>query len=175
MNRLLAAAFVILSVGCANRSALDLAVDYMALYHAVAGQDDLLVKALLDRGAPVNAPDVDSAGALSAQAVDFDSPLQVAARSGNVELVRLLLQHHPWVDHRCCDTPAALGYAAEKGHAEIVQMLLDAGADPTILSTYDAGFEGAPVDAARKNGHAEVVRLLATAMGVKSTSRPTTP
>jgi ankyrin repeat protein len=151
---------VVLVAACQSRAPQDRAVDYLALYYAAAGRNEILVGALLERGAPVDAPDVDSAGMLSAQAVNFDSPLQVAARNGDLEIVRLLLKHRPWVDHRCCDGPAALGYAAEAGHAAIVEELLDAGADPSIVSNYDRDLQGTPLDAARRRGHAAVVELL---------------
>ena len=74
--------------------------------------------------------------------------------------MRMLLAQHPWVDHRCCDGPAALGYAAEAGHVEIVAMLLEAGADPSIVSNYDRNLHGTPADAARQNGHTQVVDQL---------------
>src|SRR5262245_28786382 len=133
-DRIVIAAIVLSVAACTHTRSRDQVIDYMALYYAAEAENDLLVQALLERGAPVDAPDVDSAGLLSAQAVDFDSPLQAAARHGNIEMVRTLLSHHPWVDHRCCDSPAALGYAAAAGHTEVVKLLLDAGADPSIVS-----------------------------------------
>jgi ankyrin repeat protein len=136
----------------------------LALYYAAEGSNELLVEVLLERGAPVDAPDVNSAGMLSAQAVNFDSPLQAAARNGDLTIVRILLKHRPWVDHRCCDGPAALGYAAEAGHAEIVKELLNAGADPSIVSSYDRDLQGTPLDVARRRGHTAVAELLEHAM-----------
>jgi ankyrin repeat protein len=160
ITRAFTIASVLLLTACQSTAPQDRAIDYLALYYAADGRNQLLVEALLERGAPVDAPDVNSAGMLSAQAVNFDSPLQVAARNGDLEIVRLLLKHRPWVDHRCCDGPAALGYAAEAGHAEIVQELLDAGADPSIVSNYDRDLQGTPLDAARQRGHTAVVELL---------------
>jgi len=165
MNRHLLALGLALSVAsCTTRAPRDKVIDYLALCYAARGENELLVEALLQRGAPVDALHPDSAGMLSAQAVEFDSPLQAAAERGNVAIVRLLLQHKPWVDHRCCDSPAALGGAAAAGHAEIVEMLLKAGADPWIKSSYSSDLYGTPLDAARRNGHTAVVRLLETAM-----------
>ena len=147
------------------RTARDLAIDYMALYYAARAGDELLVKALLERGAPVDAPDVDSAGEVSLQAVDFDSPLQAAAASGHTEIVKILLAHKPWVDHRCCDGPAALGMAAKEGHLEIVELLLAAGADPTIQSYCGPNAPlCTPVGAARAAGHEDVARVLEAAL-----------
>jgi ankyrin repeat protein len=154
-------AVLILATACVSHSPRDRTIDYIALCYAAEQRNALLVEALLERGAPVEPLDVDSAGMLSAQAVNFSSPLQTAARNGDVEIVRLILSHHPWVDHRCCDSPAALGYAAERGDVQIVELLLAAGADPSIVSSYDADLpEGTPMEVARKNGHAEVVKLL---------------
>jgi ankyrin repeat protein len=149
---------------CASTSPRDRAIDYMALYYAAGGGNGLLVNALLERGAPVDAPPPDSAEGLSYQAAGFNSPLQVAAEGGHIEIVQELLKHKPWVDHRCCDSPAALGMAAAKGHLKIVHMLLEAGADPAITSYYSQTLGSAtPLDAARANGHSDVARLLETA------------
>jgi hypothetical protein len=151
------------TVACAVPTPQDRAIDYLALCYAARGQNAELVEALLERGAPVDAPDVDSAGLLSAQAVNFDSPLQAAARNGDVEIVRLVLSHHPWVDHRCCDSPPPLGFAAAAGHLEIVRLLIEAGADPSIVASYASDLQGTALDAARHNGHTTVVELLEVA------------
>ena len=164
---LLVFALSVTTMAFAAPSARDKVIDYEALYYAAQGENVLLVEALLERGAPVDAPGVDSAGQLSFQAVNFNSPLQAAAERGNVRVVRLLLKHSPWIDHRCCDGPAALGLAADAGHAEVVEILLKAGADPTVKSVYDEKFLEIPLDAARRKGHAEVVRLLEAAMKTK--------
>lgn len=150
---------------CASTTPRDRVIDYMSLVYAARNENALLVAALLERGAPVDALHPDSAGMLSYHAVAMDSPLHAAARQGNVEIVRMILQHKPWVDHRCCDGPAALGEAARAGYAEIVQVLLDAGADPTIRSHYGQDLPNATaLDAARNNGHEDVVRILEAAM-----------
>jgi ankyrin repeat protein len=58
--------------------------------------------------------------------------------------------------------------AAQNGHVKIVQMLLAAGADPTIVSDYGPSVRSAtPFEAARAAGHAEVVRVLEEAMKAK--------
>jgi ankyrin repeat protein len=161
MKAYLTILFILLpTYACSHLSARDKAINYLSLYYAAASGDELLVKALLDRGAPVDAPDVDSAGDLSSQAVNFSSPLQVAAEKGDIEIVRLILQHKPWVDHRCCDSPSALGFAAEKGHIEIVKMLLEAGANPNIQSPFNQDLYGTALDAARYNGFLAIAKIL---------------
>jgi ankyrin repeat protein len=160
IKRLICFAALVLTA-CASTTPRDGVIDYVSLIHAAGDGDMLLVQALLERGAPVDAPDPNAAGMLSAMAVNMDSPLHAAAREGHLEIVRLLLEHKPWVDHRCCDSPAALGNAAAAGNAELVRALLEAGADPTIRSNYDQETSDAtPLDVARQKGHLEVVRVL---------------
>jgi ankyrin repeat protein len=157
---------------CMPLAPRDRVVDYIALIYAAENGNDVLVEALLDRGAPVDALGPDVAGTLSIQAVEMDSPLQAAARAGNFDIVRLLLKHKPWVDHRCCDSPAALGIAAAAGNIELVKVLLEAGADPNIRSGYGQDLPNAtPLDAARKNGHLDVVRKLEEARHMGSNAK----
>ncbi len=60
-------------------------------------------------------------------------PLQSAAFHGTVASVKHLLAHPKIeVDKRNRDGRTALITAAGRGHAEVVQMLLKAGADPTL-------------------------------------------
>ena len=160
----LAVALLFTVVTCAAATPRDIVIDYLALYYAARAENELLVKALLERGAPVNAPDVDSAGELSFSAVNFDSPLQVAADNGDIVIVKLLLERKPRVDHRCCTRPAALGLATDAGHVEIVRLLLAAGADPTIRSEYDDPAKPeTPIEVAKRKGYAEITRLLLAA------------
>ena len=81
-------------------------------------------------------------------------PLQVAARNGHLEVVRLLLE--AGVDKDAGNGATALISAAGNGHLEVVQLLLEAGADKDAAMTdgatclhYAAGY-----------GHSHVVRLL---------------
>ena len=71
-----------------------------------------------------------------------ENPLHVAAATGNVEIVKLLLDSG-------AEPTAGLRAAVQAGHIEIVKLLLDNGADPT------AGFI-----AAVGAGHIEIVKLL---------------
>lgn len=66
---------------CASTSPEDAVIAYLSLYHAASAGDGLLVAALLERGAPVDAPHPDSAGQLSYHAVNYNSPLQMPLRS----------------------------------------------------------------------------------------------
>lgn len=60
-----------------------------------------------------------------------DTPLYSAAAAGDIDGVRLLLQHKANVNQgrRQHDQQTPLYVASSKGHAHIVRMLLDAGAD----------------------------------------------
>ena len=60
-------------------------------------------------------------------------PIIMAAFRGNVKLVEYLLaQPKIEVDKRDIDGQTALLVAAKKGNARIVDLLLEAGADPTL-------------------------------------------
>ncbi|KAJ2402045.1 phosphate system positive regulatory protein pho81 [Coemansia sp. RSA 2559] len=76
-------------------------------------------------------------------------PIHVAARSGNVEILRLLLKYGAPVDVIDKDlgwTPVF--YAASEGHTDIIQTLLEAGANANVVDEvghtpeYYASYEG---------------------------------
>ena len=158
------------ATGCVAASPRDRVIDYWALYYAAKDGNEQLVEALLDRGAPVDALGPDAAGNLSYLAIDLDSPLQVAAANGNVKIVRMLLTRKPWIDHRCCTTPAALGLATDAGHTEVVRLLLEAGADPSVKSDYgDPAKPETPLEVAQRKGHTEITQML------KAAKRPSKP
>ena len=82
-----------------------------------------------------------------------------AARYGNAELVRQLIQHGAQVnlnESRDPEEPNALGAAAVQGHVEVVQLLLEAGADTTIRN----GAGKTAKDFAQAAGHGEVAAIL---------------
>ncbi|ETW96990.1 MAG: hypothetical protein ETSY1_24390 [Candidatus Entotheonella factor] len=83
-----------------------------------------------------------------------DTPLGAAVLQGDVNTVRTLLQAgatpNPSVWHQ---TPVLVA-AARKGYIEIVQALIEAGAN------VNRGFDELPLHTAAEAGHVEVVRLL---------------
>lgn len=158
--RLFSSVLMAVVVACAHQSPRDQVIDYMALYHAADAGDDLMVRALLERGAPVNALGPDVAGELSYRALQRDSRLQAAAEKGHTEIVRLLIARGAWLEAQCCDSPTPLGFAAREGHVEIVQLLLDAGADPS-----GSGGDGTALEVARKAKHEKIVQMLEAAQG----------
>ena len=97
---------------------------WTALMIAVAQQHEKTVQILLENGADSNLSNL-----LGRNALMF------AARYGNVGSVRQLIQHGAQVNLDESSDPEnrnALSAAAEQGHEEVVQLLLEAGADPTI-------------------------------------------
>jgi ankyrin repeat protein len=103
------------------------------------------VRALLERGANVNA-----------QTADGWTALMIAAQNGHVEVVKALLDSGANVDAQNVDGWTALMAAAQSGHFEVVRALLAGGADVNVKNEIGAI---ALMDAA-KNGHVEVVKVL---------------
>lgn len=121
---------------------------------AILGSHITRVASLLQRGAPVNATDKYGTTPLYAAAVQGETeivrmllgagadpnresegetegtPLCAAASWGRTEIVRLLLQHGAdpnAIEHKGPMT--ALKWAMQNGHADVVAVLLEAGAD----------------------------------------------
>jgi ankyrin repeat protein len=101
------------------------------------------------------------------------TPLTWAAARGRVRAVRRLLSLGA--------APSALGtfggpahgvgttalhHAAEGGHLDVIEALLDAGADPAIT---DATYDGTPADWAAHGGHEDARALLLRRGGVERT------
>ena len=92
--------------------------DHSALMLAALEGDSAKVKALLSRGANVNAKD--SAGRTA---------LMFAVINMHFEIVEVLLSYGADVNSRAVDGGTALILAASSGDPKIVQALLDQGAD----------------------------------------------
>ena len=83
------------------------------------GRGDLeLVLALIARGADINKPGW--------------APLHYAATKGSVPIVRELLDKSAYIDAESPNGTTPLMMAAMYGTPEVVKILLEAGADPTI-------------------------------------------
>ncbi len=61
-----------------------------------------------------------------------NTPLQIAALQGYVEIVEFLLEKHCEVNTRNIERDTPLIDAVENGHIEVVKLLLDHGADPRL-------------------------------------------
>ncbi len=88
--------------------------------------------------------------------VPMDRPLMRAARSGNLEMVKVLLKAGADPNWCCCACVTALHEAVRNRHVEVVKQLLKAGADPRIL--YDG--ETSCLDLAKRAGDGEIVELI---------------
>ena len=137
---------------------------YDLLGYAAAAGNEGIVAALLARGALVN-PKLANKIAVNGPML---SPLMAAARGGNAALVRSFLDKGAEAAAVGFEGRNALYYAAVEGHAKIVSILVDAGADPDFRMDvlipgsggyYEAKGETALMAAARA-GHAQTVKVL---------------
>lgn len=91
------------------------------------------------------------------------TPLHYAAsrtESDSVEMVRLMLQHHAYIDAESPNKSTPLMLAAHYGHADVVRLLLEEGADPTLRN--EQGLTA--VDFARRAGRDDMAELVAAAL-----------
>lgn len=125
------------------------------------GVQRALIDLLCDHGADANSAvrvaallgEMDAARALLERGARLDLP--VAAALGQVEAARRLLPAAgPEERH------LALTMAADRGHAEIVRLLLEAGEDPNRYNPVGGHSHTTPLHQAALGGHEDVVRLL---------------
>jgi hypothetical protein len=121
MRAVVAGAWQVFDVIAADpRSALNVqnpAQETPLMYLALVGQTER-ARDLIARGAEVNRPGW--------------TPLHYAASKGQLDLARLLLQHEALVNARSPDGVTPLMMAAYSRRRDMVQLLLDAGADPSL-------------------------------------------
>jgi ankyrin repeat protein len=112
-----------------------------------------LVHFLLENGAEINAVH-DSGGGSGLSALDR------AAKSGELETVRLLIDHGAVIASRGHDGRLPLHWAAFEGHADVVKLLVEAMNvhDVDIFTRDDRG--RTPLYYAKLKGHHRVVRIL---------------
>ena len=80
-----------------------------------------------------------------------------AARTGDRARVAALLDQGVDVNARSRYGVTAAGFAADKGHLEVVRLLVEQGAD---LDVTDSFYGSRPIDFALRGGHPEVVLFL---------------
>lgn len=107
-----------------------------------------VVERLIERGAdPTTGDDDDS------------SALMHVSGEGYVDLVRCFLKNPrslATINHQNLDGQTALYEACFNGHGEVVRMLLQAGADPTLIDNQGQ----AATDMATSRGHRACIKLL---------------
>ncbi|MGA5565028.1 ankyrin repeat domain-containing protein [Streptomyces platensis] len=122
-----------------------------SLITAVYEDQAATVAALLRQGASPSAPDADG-----------QTPLYLAAVSGQADVVRLLLEAGATPDTESRGEPGSEGLplcaAACWGHEEVVRALLAHGADPNLRE--DDGTSFTPLMWAAANGHHRTAQLL---------------
>ena len=80
-----------------------------------------------------------------------------AARAGDRARVAQLLDAGVDVNSRARYDVTALGFAADKGHLDVVRLLVERGADLNLLDTF---YKTRPIDWALGNGHLHVAQYL---------------
>jgi len=109
-----------------------------------------VVKALIDKGADVNA--TDDCGY---------SSLQLAVLNSNFEITKLLLESRCDIDHKNQDQFTALHTACSQANKKMIQLLVENGADVTVQDARGK----TPIDLAKKSG----IKLEAVAVSPEST------
>ncbi len=85
--------------------------------------------------------------------------LHYAAASGNVNIIRRLLDESAYIDAESPNGTTPLMMAARSGRRDALQLLLDEGADPTLRNERDM----TAADFARASGNDELLELLGAA------------
>lgn len=120
--------------------------DENALMMASLKGHQSLVRQLIERGAQVNKPGW--------------TPLHYAASNGNpqsLEIARLLLEHHAYIDAASPNGTTPLMMAAHYGLPALVDLLLEEGADPLLRNQQGL----TAIDFARRAGRARDVEAIA--------------
>ena len=90
-------------------------------------------------------------------AQDAKDELFNAARRGDAAAVKSLLDKGVDVNTKFRYGATALSYAADKGHLEVVKLLLERKADPNVKDTF---YGATPIIWAAQKGHAKIVEAL---------------
>lgn len=80
-----------------------------------------------------------------------------AARKGDAAKVEALIKKGADPNAKTHYGVSALAFACDRGHVDVVKVLLANGADPKVKDTF---YGATPLDSALENGHTEIVKLL---------------
>ena len=126
--------------------------DNSALYWAITNGNSRSAQYIIDRGANVN-----TATNRFGFAFEGDTPLIVASGSRDLSIVNALIKNGAKVNVTRNDGAHAAFMAAQKGHLEILQLLVDK--DPSVA--YLKGFRGrSALYAAALAGHLNIIKYL---------------
>ena len=116
--------------------------------------------------------DTDTALALIGKGAEINRPgwtaLHYAAASGNVSIIRKLLEESAYIDAESPNRTTPLMMAARSGHRDAIQLLLEEGAD--VLLKNEAGLDAA--DFARAQGFLGLAHDLELAIKTHSGTKP---
>lgn len=131
---------------------------YTALCLAGRKHDVKLVRYLISAGANVNLPSCTSSGTpLNQPPLLHGTPLEMAARFNQRELLKLLLEHGAHVN-RVQEKMGPLQHAAISGDLDCVRLLIDAGADVNAPAYHP--YETTALQAASFQNHLKMVTFL---------------
>lgn len=88
------------------------------------------------------------------------TPLMQAARHNRLDVAKLLLDRGACIDTLDIYTWSSLMHACHEGHDQMVSLLLQRGADPSIRSYFDWNDGHTSMMIAARRGHTDVVRTL---------------
>ena len=137
---------------------------------ATRNENVILAHALIQYGADVNA--VASEGWNRYREGVGQTPLFCATSHNDVAIFSLLLQKEAKTDVRCYGGDTALHQAIAHSSVNKIQLLLEAGADPTIANQYGLTADQAASEYKKKEEQSEIVAMLTEAARLRSIERP---
>ena len=132
---------------------------HTALMAAAAQANTAMVKALIQKGADVNMATTDAATVKNGPLAFKDrTALMMAAPYGSPEMIRTFIDSRANMNARDVAgmTPLMFAVASENQDAEVIRMLLAAGADPKLQTITNE----TALDWARKYGSPSILKLL---------------
>ena len=144
-----------------------------AFIQAIVHKDiDLeVLELMVERGANVNLKTTKEFAVGGVGFAKGYTPLTIAAKLGNANVVRFLLSKGAEVNYHATHTAStALGLAAENGHTETVRVLLNHRGIDVNAVDWD---NDTPLKMAEEKGHTEIVQMLKAAGGKKKDLAPT--